>query len=95
MSFQAENGVWKTEYKVLITGMPMISESLTYTLAHVSPEVFVNLSFDYVTARLTSEIEDKFEVSEAVVSKDVSHKIVAPDGAGWTWGGSNPAQITD
>ena len=95
LSFQAENGVWKTEYKVLITGMPVISESLVYTLAHVSPEVFVNLSFDYVTARLTSEIEDKFEVSEAVVSKDVSHKIVAPDGAGWTWGGSNPAQITD
>ena len=95
LSFSASNGVWKTEYKVLITGSSMISESRTYTISHVSPSVFINLSFDYVTARLTSEIEDRFDVSGAVMSKDVSHKLVAPDGAGWVWGGSNPEQTTD
>ena len=35
LSFQAENGVWKTEYKVLITGMPVIVTGKQIGRAHV------------------------------------------------------------
>jgi hypothetical protein len=91
-------GNYIAEYKVT-NGVRTDYVSRDMYFDYADPEVTINLSANCLTSQLTSADVSTYNVSHngtTISPLTISrlHKLVQPDGSGWTWGAPNPDQTT-
>lgn len=92
------SGNYIAEYKIT-NGVRTDYVSKAIYFNYTDPEVVINLSANCLTSQLTSADVSTYNVNHngSVISpSSISrlHKLIQPDGSGWTWGSPNPAQTT-
>jgi len=94
----ALQGTYIVEYK-LSTGTETYSVSKPILFTFTAPTAVINLSVNQSTSQLTSADVSNYTVSYngAFITPTITrvHTIIQPEGSGWGWGGSNPAQTTN